>query len=127
MCCYALWLLTGSPLFALSFLLAEHLSIESQVFAEGPCLKRAAARGVRGIAVGDFREVVETGFLEVAFQRREKALPGLLLHFGCTAVLLDPGFDKSTDEPRPDGASVIGSIAFTDTALKASVITRIDG
>src|SRR5436305_7802617 len=55
----------------------EILHIRAQHFGDAPGLRDAAARGVRRIAVEDFRDRADAGFAEVAAHRLERG-PTLL-------------------------------------------------
>ena len=51
---------------------------ESEKLAEGPCLKRTTARGVRCLGIGDFRNMPEARFVQVFVKRRQESTTRVL-------------------------------------------------
>src|SRR5262245_35082155 len=70
--------------------LGEHGVRQSQRLADGPRLERAAARRVRGVAVGDLGEVPDSGAVQVFQERAEEARPGLPPGLGRAAADAHP-------------------------------------
>ena len=56
-----------------SSLFVQNRVFESEKLAEGPCLKRTTARGVRCLGIGDFRNMPEARFVQVFVKRRQES------------------------------------------------------
>src|ERR1700744_2925580 len=54
-----------------------HQAVKPHQFTERPRLEWRAAGNVRGVAIGDFGNVIETCVVQMLMQGRKKALPRL--------------------------------------------------
>jgi len=103
----------------------QHHAIEPQQFSHRPGLKRAAARCVRRIGVGDFRHVAEAGVAQVLYERREEARTGLAFCAGGIVVHPHPGFDERSDQSRPYRALMVRPVALARAAAVMGHVARI--
>ena len=78
-------------------LLSKNAPSKPEQFAERPCLERAAARGVRRFGVTDFRDVAQSGMIQMFEKRRKKSFPRLFFRFSSRCAHADPRFNKRTD------------------------------
>jgi len=81
--------------------------IQAQCFADGPCLEWTPARRVWPFGVGNFRNVAEAGFLEVAEERGEKFFASLALYSGVVTAHADPRLDERSNQAGPDRSLMI--------------------
>ena len=105
----------------------EDQSIQAQEFGQGPGLKRTAARRMWRAGIGDLRHMAESGVVEVLEQRREKALPGVLLRLRCSPSYPNPGFDEGTHEPGPHRTLVVDTVAIADAAFISRCLAGLFG
>ncbi len=101
--------------------------IEAEQLGQRPGLKRAPARCVRLIGIGDLGDVTEPGMIQVLNKRREKTRTRLALRCFIAATHTQPGFDKRSDQPRPHRALVIGAVALADAALIVGGVAGLCG
>ena len=79
---------------------------------DGPGLEGAAARRERRLGVRDLRDVAQPGVAEMLQQWCEEPAAGLAAGVVGAAVHPQPGLHERAQEPRPDGALVIGAVAL---------------
>src|SRR5206468_6598016 len=80
---------------------------------------------VRGIAVGDLREMNEARVVEVGEQRLEEAPARLGTRRRRAAADAHPGLDEPAHEPRPDRPLVIRGVALARAALVAGRVAGL--
>src|SRR4051794_13142175 len=83
--------------------LADH----AKDFSHTPCLGNTAARRIWRIGVEDLADAADAGVVEV----RTKATDCVTGTIGVVGKHLEPRIDKGPDQPGPDGALVVRSIA----------------
>src|SRR5436309_5051404 len=105
----------------------QHSSIEPQQLGQRPGLKRATARRVRRLRIGDLGNMAETGALDMLEYRREKALTSFELRVSAPAVDAHPGLDEAPGEPRPDGSLMITAVALSHAAIILRRVSRLFG
>src|SRR5207237_478215 len=105
----------------------EHDPLEAQRLAHRPRLERAAARGVRRIAVGDLRQVAEARVVQMSEQRIEKAIARLGLRARGGAPDAEPRLDERAHEPGPDRPLMVRAVALADPTLVAGPVPRLVG
>src|SRR5918995_3760982 len=103
----------------------ENAQIQPERFSNGPGLKRAPARSVRRVSIGDLRDVTQPALLEVRLQWIEKAFARLTPGTGRVSPHPEPGLHKRTEEPGPHRALMIAAIARADVSLITSHVARI--
>src|SRR5258705_12759310 len=92
-----------------------------------PRLKRAAARSVRRIAVGDLEHMPKPHGLKLREQRHEKTPTRFIAARLIVSVDAEPCIDEGPDQPWPHGALVVCAVALRSTAVVAPLIRRIVG
>src|SRR6267142_3253628 len=97
--------------------LSEDTLIKAQHFANGPRLKRTTSGSVRRFGVGNFRNVTHAGFIKMTEEWREKLFAGFASRFGGVPMDAHPGLHKWSDQPGPDGALMIRTVALHDPAF----------
>src|SRR5207245_2438066 len=80
---------------------------DPQRLADGPRLKRAAARCERGLGVRDLRDVSQSRLIEMEDQRVEKAAARGFPRCGRVTVHPQPRIDEWSEQPGPGNALVI--------------------
>ncbi len=102
----------------------EDDAVEADELGDGPGLKGAAAGTVRGLGVGDFAHVAKARVVQVLEEGRDETLASFCHDFGRHAADFHPGFDEGAEQPGPDGALVVGTVAL---AHAATVIRDVGG
>src|SRR5262249_51783069 len=96
--------------------------LHPQQFTKRPCLERAATRSVWLFGIGNFGNVTESSLFNVFQQRCEESFLCLALRFDCAAAHPYPCLDERPDQPRPNGAPMIRTIALANAAFVTWVI-----
>ena len=102
------------------WLFSQHIfDIGAEQFGHAPGLSEASSGFVWRIAVEDFGDLAQAGFIKVAPE-------GFQIGSYGSGIFLetDAGGDEGADEPAPDDALVIGTVPG---GLVASVMTLIGG
>src|ERR1700693_6071061 len=102
-------------------------AIQAQRLADGPGLERAAARGVRRIAVGDLADVAEPRLVGVAQERVEEPLARLSPRLDSPSPDAHPGLHEGPREPRPRRPLVVRPVALRDASGVMAGIVGISG
>src|SRR5256885_5903953 len=89
---------------------------DPQGFCNRPGLREATPCPVRRFRVKNLRDLAETGVMEVALQPIEKR-PRLSVLCRVVALDLPPGYDKPSQQKRPDCPLMIGSVSLRDRAF----------
>src|SRR3954471_5659354 len=84
----------------------EHLEIEPERLAHRPGLKRAPARRVWWLRVGNLGEMSEAGLPEVPEHGLQEAPPGLSPGGGTVSTHSHPRLDERAEQPGPHRALV---------------------
>lgn len=103
---------------------AEIFHQRSKGFCDRPRLGEATARVMWRVAIEDFRNVPQTGFLQMRGKAFEK-LTGLLSGSRFSPMHLDPGRDKRTEEKGPDRPLMISPVSFHHAAVVVASIPEI--
>ena len=106
------------------FFLPQDAVGQAQDLTQGPGLKRAAARRVRWVAVGDFGDRPEAGIIEVPEKRFEETNAGLVLRLGRSTADPDPRLHEGPDQPRPDSSLMVRSVTLSNTPFITRGISR---
>lgn len=83
---------------------------DAKSLSGAPGLGVASALGVRGIAIGDLRQLAEASFVQETLDREEVRFRGGG-GGGITGISLDQGFAEHGKGPHPGGAIVVGGFA----------------
>ena len=102
-------------------------SIEPKQLGRGPCLKGSAPWGVGRIGVGDLADVPQPGFFEVRPHGVDETSPRFPLNARVPTVRPNPSVDEGTDQPRPDRALVVRTVALPNPTLVSRHVVRVAG
>src|SRR5271166_2689861 len=99
--------------------------VEAQRFRGRPRLEGASARRVRRLRIRDFRQMPDSGRVEMLEQWLEESRARLGLRRRGLASHPHPRLDECAHQPRPHGALMIRGVALMAIASVVRLIARL--